>query len=155
MESLQKFGINAGEGRYHEEVIYSLALLYNVIQNDIAKYLKAFKLTPGKLNVLMAIKHHGSEEGIPQVEVSRHLIVTPSNMTNMIDKLEKSGLVKRFPLEGDRRVNMTKITAKGSALLDKLWDGYNDILKKQTAMLSGQQQKQLAGLLVDWFELRK
>ena len=154
MKELQTFGVYKGKGEHHEEAIYSLALLYNLISSDISNYLKKHKLTIGKLNVLIAIKHHGGETGIPQVEVSKHLIVTPSNMTNMVDKLEKSGLVKRFPLEGDRRVNMTRITKKGIDLLDKLWPEYNEVLRQQMKGLSKDHQKAIAGLLIEWFEKR-
>jgi MarR family 2-MHQ and catechol resistance regulon transcriptional repressor len=154
MKELERFGIYRGEGKHHEEAVYSLALLYNLIDADVSSYLKHYNLTIGKLNVLIAIKHHGGEKGIPQVEVSRHLIVTPSNMTNMVDKLENEGLVERLPLEGDRRVNITKITKKGSDLLDKLWSGYVEVLKKQMPGLSKDKQKAIAELLVEWFQKR-
>ncbi len=154
MKELETYGIVKGEGKYHEEAVYSLALLYNIISDEVSTYLTKYNLTIGKLNVLIAIKHHGGEEGIPQVEVSKHLIVTPSNMTNMVDKLEADGLVKRYPLEGDRRVNITKITKKGVDLLDGLWPGYTEVLKKQMEGLTKEKQKALANLLTEWFEER-
>jgi MarR family 2-MHQ and catechol resistance regulon transcriptional repressor len=154
MKELHTFGVYKGEGKHQEEALYSMALLYNIISTDISHYLKKYNLTIGKLNVLITIKHHGGDKGIRQVEVSKHLIVTPSNMTNMIDKLEKESLVKRCPLAGDRRVNITKITRKGSDLLDKLWPGYNEVLKNQMKDLSKDKQKAIAALLVEWFEKR-
>ena len=152
MTDLSKFGIFKGEGRYHEEIVYSLALIYNVISGDITNYLKGHDLSMGKMNILIAIKHHGGDEGIRQVEVSQHLIVTPSNMTKMIDKLENERLVTRSALVGDRRVNIVKITKKGSDLLDSIWEGYNDQLKQATGSLNKDKQKQLASLLTEWFE---
>ncbi len=152
MTDLSKLGFSKGEGRYHEEIVYSLALLYNVVSSDITNYLKDYDLSIGKLNILIAIKHHGGEEGIRQVEVSKHLIVTPSNMTKMIDKLEKDKLVTRSALEGDRRVNIVKITKKGSDLLDSMWEGYDARLKYAIRGMNKNKQKQLAGLLTEWFE---
>jgi len=152
MADLSTFGVSKGNDNYHEEIIYSIALLYNIVGGDIANYLKEYDLTIGKLNILIAIKHHGGEEGIRQVEVSKHLIVTPSNMTKMIDKLEADTLVTRSALEGDRRVNIVKITKKGSDLLDSLWEGYTEKLKNATKYLNAGKQKQLAELLTEWFE---
>ena len=152
MVDLSTFGVSKGEGKYHEEIIYSLALLYNIVSSDIANYLKKHDLTIGKLNILIAIKHHGGAEGIRQVEVSKHLIVTPSNMTKMIDKLEADQFVVRSALKGDRRVNIVKITKKGSHLLDSLWDGYNDRLKNTINCLNRDKQKQLGQLLMEWFD---
>jgi DNA-binding MarR family transcriptional regulator len=153
MDRLQTFGVSQGEGKYHEEAIYSLALIYNIIHSDIASYLKDFQLTPGKLNILIAIKHHGQDKGIRQVEISRHLIVTPSNMTKLVDKLEKEGLVTRSSLEGDRRVNIVQITDKGKALLEQIWEGYNNRLKALFAKVEPNKQKLLSSLLIDWFEI--
>ncbi|MFC1510597.1 MarR family winged helix-turn-helix transcriptional regulator [Candidatus Omnitrophota bacterium] len=152
MSDLNKFGIYKGEGRVHEEIVYSMALLYNIINSEISTYLKPFNLTIGKLNILIAIKHHGGNEGIAQVEVSKHLIVTPSNMTKMVDKLEAEKMVTRSALPGDRRVNIVKVTKKGADLLDAVWEGYNAQLKKSLSALNMEKQGKLAGLLTEWFE---
>jgi len=149
---IKKFGVPKGEGKYPEEIIYSLALLYNVISTDITNFLKDYDLSIGKLNILIAIQHHGGQDGIRQVEISEHLIVTPSNMTKMLDKLESDGLVMRMELEGDRRVNMIKVTKKGTDLLDRIWDQYLVQLKQAVSSLSQEKQRQLAGLLTEWFE---
>ena len=152
MSKLERFGIYKGQQNYHEEIIYSLALLYNIINMEMTAYLKEFELSPGKLNILIAIRHHGGKRGLPQVEISKHLIVTPSNMTKMIDKLEADHFVKRESLEGDRRVNIIKITRKGAELLDKIWPEYNKKLIGLVGTLETSKQKKLAQLLTGWFE---
>lgn len=156
MNSLKAFGVDKNKGRHYEEGIYSLALIYNIINNEISSYLQPFNLTPGKLNILMTIKHQGKDHGISQVEVSKHLIVTPSNMTKLIDKLEKEKLATRSALAGDRRVNIIRITARGSQLLNEVWPDYTAKLKTLYAVLDNEKQKMLSMLLLDWFErLRK
>ena len=152
MGVLKTFGVQEGQGKYYEEAVYSLALLYNVIDREMSGYLKDFDLTLGKLNILLAVRHHGKEEGIRQVEVSKYLIVTPSNMTKLIDKLEKDGLVARSSLKGDRRVNILKVTDKGTKLLDRVWEGYNAKLKNLVSRLDKNKQKHLASLLMEWLE---
>ncbi len=152
MGILGTVGVEAGQGKYYEQVIYSLALIYNVITDQMTTYLDEYDLTPGKFNILMAVKHQGGKEGISQVEVSKRLIVTPSNMTKLIDKLEKDALVTRSSLNGDRRVNILQITPKGSKLLDSVWKGYEDRLQKLLSSLSASEQKVLASLFGKWLE---
>ena len=152
MTDLKTFGVHPGEGRYHEEIIYSLALLYNILTGDISNYLKSFHMTIGKLNILMAIKHQGGKDGIRQVDISKHLIVTPSNMTKMLDKLENEGLVTREGMAGDRRVNLIRISKKGSDMLDRIWPGYNERLQVSLQALNKNEQRQLAKLLTGWLE---
>jgi len=150
MVDLKTFGVKPGEGRYYEEIIYSLALLFNIISNEVANYLKSYNLTIGKMNILMAIKHQGGREGIRQVDISKHLIVTPSNMTKMLDKLEKDRLVTRNDLMDDRRVKLIKITERGSRLLDEIWPGYDAIIKDIIKDIPIKNQEQLAAILTTW-----
>ena len=153
MNHLKKYGVQGGPGKYYEEAIYSVALLYSIIDDNLSAYLRTFGMTLGKFNILMAVKHQGGEVGISQVDVSKHLIVTPSNMSKLIDKLESDGLVNRTPLEGDRRVHILKITAQGSKLLDDIWPGYVEKLKGLYGVLKGEKQKTLAYLLGEWLGL--
>ena len=152
MKNLQEIGVNPNQGKHHEEIVYSTVLLSNVITNQITEYLKPFGLTPGKFNIMMVVKHHGKDKGIIQVEVSKRLIVTPSNMTKMIDKLEKEGMVERFAREGDKRINVLKITSKGSKLLDEVWEGYNKSLSLLSVNITKEKQKMLSALLQEWLE---
>lgn len=151
MIDLKQFGIYTGEGKAHEEILYTTALIYNVAHGQISAYLKNYNMSVGKLNILIAIKHHGGQNGLPQVALSKHLITTPSNMTKMIDKLEKEGFVTRSALDGDKRVNIVRITKKASDVLDSLWGGFQDTMRNLVRDLSASQQKQLSGLLTEWF----
>src|SRR5262245_17599240 len=118
MNYLKTFGIDTDKGKHHEEAIYSVGLLYNLLSAEIETYLQQYGLTAGKLNVLVTIRHQGEKKGISQVEISKHLIVSPANMTKLLDKLENDGFVTRGVQEGDRRVKIIRITAKGEKLLD-------------------------------------
>ena len=100
----------------------------------------------------MVIKHHGKNDGMPQVQLSKYLILTPSNMTKLIAKLEKEGLVERSALKGDRRVNITRITKKGSDLLDRVWETYNEQLLVLTAQLTKNDQEILSKILIAWLK---
>lgn len=150
MADLKNFGVTINQGKYHEEVIYALALLYYHLTAAIENYLARYDLTSGKFNILLIVKHQGSEEGMSQIEMSKRLIVTRSNMTKMVDKLEKEKLVARVSLEGDRRVNIIRITKKGSDVLDKVWPGYENLLISLVEVLDDAEKKSLAKNLVSW-----
>lgn len=113
MEYLKSFGVETGQGKYHEEMVYGVALVYTTLFNDIATYLNTYNLTPAKMNALMIIKHQGLDKGISQIDIGKRLMVTASNMTRVLDKMEREGLIGRSALEGDKRVKIIKITAKG------------------------------------------
>ena len=150
MNDLQRYGIIEGETRSQEKAIYSLALIYNVCHHELTSFLRPYQLTPGKLNILVAIRFHGGKAGLSQVEVSKHLIVTPSNMTKLLDKLEAEGFVTRSAFEGDRRINVVKVTKKAEELLDRIWGPYVEQVHKFMKPLSSKEQDALSVLLVKW-----
>lgn len=153
MVDLKKYGIIEGEQRYCEESLYSMALIYNICNSRLSSFLKPYNLNPGKLNILVAIRFHGGKEGVSQVELSKHLIVSPSNMTKMIDKLQKEGMVKRESLPGDRRVNIIKVTAKAEKFLDELWVEYKKVMESFMEDFSDKDKEQTALYLKNWLRM--
>ncbi len=149
-DHLADFGITTGQGKYGEECIYSLVLVYTLLFNDMSSYLAHFQLTPAKLNVLMIIKHQGKDKGLSQIDIGKRLLVTASNMTRLLDKLEKEGLIVKVAQAGDKRVKVIKVTPKASKLLDDAWPGYVARLHSLSDRLNPAEQKQMAGLLNKW-----
>lgn len=112
--------IKSKDALLSEQVAYNIAMAYTLLAKKIAKEYKEFSLTPAKINVLMILRHIGKEEGLQQNDISAKLIVTGSNTTGLIDRLESEGLVERFKVK-DRRVNKVRITKKGIDLVEKVW----------------------------------
>ena len=152
MDKFNRFGINIDQQKPGRAVVYEIACIYSVIEKCISDYLRPFNLSPTKFNALMIIKHQGGEKGLRQIEIVKRLIATPSNMTRLIDRMSKEGIVERFSQEGDRRVNLVKITKKGSALLDEVWSGYCDVTDQIAVSLKNSEKKELSGLLLKWFD---
>jgi len=151
MDYFKSYGIEIGQGKYHEESIYGIILVYTSIFNGISTYLDPYGLTPAKFNVLMVIKHQGQEKGISQIDIGNRLLVSASNMTRLLEKLEREGLIKRSALIGDKRVKVIKVTAKGAKLLDQVWPGYEKTIKSLAVHLTGEEQRIIARLTQKWF----
>jgi len=148
MGTLEHFGINSTKDNYRETAVYALAGAYSHIEKEISDYLRSSRLTPAKFNAMMVIKHIGREKGLSQIEIGRHLIVTASNMTRLLDRLEKEGYVERFARAGDRRVNLIKISKKGSDVLDKVWPGYYQKITNIANQLNKDELKTISDLLL-------
>ena len=111
-------------GSENRKVLYSMTILWNKISTRMDAVLSEFKLNVSKFNILMIIKHIGKEDGIQQNEISKRLLVTPSNITKLLDKLENDGMITRNSKKEDRRVKLIKITKSASKLLDEVWPVY-------------------------------
>ena len=106
---------------HNDSIVYNIGRLYVLLSNYLSETYQEFGLNPAKFNLLMVVKHMGKAKGIAQIKLGDRLFVTASNITKLIDGLEKKGLVQRLPSINDRRVNLVKITQGGSQLLDKVW----------------------------------
>lgn len=103
-------------------IIYDIGRLYVLLDNYLYnRAYREFNINTAKFNVLMVVKHIGKNNGLSQAEIGNNLYVSAANITKLIDGLEKSGLVVREASSRDRRINLIKISEKGSKLLDQVW----------------------------------
>jgi len=119
----------------NDSIVYSIGRLYVLLDSYLYNVAyKEYSLNAAKFNLLMVIKHIGKDKGLSQTEIGNNLYVTAANITKLIDAVERDGLVLRMASSSDRRVNLIKITDKGSRLLDEIWpkhvSGINEILEK-------------------------
>lgn len=152
MKKFKRFELHSNTDKFVQTSIYGMFSVYSIIEKKIENYLKQYDLSSSKFNMMMVIKHEGAQKGLSQIDVGKKLIVTASNMTKQIDKLIADGMVERFALKGDRRVNLVKITKKGSDLLDEIWPGYIKTLNSIANRLNIQERKVLTKILVKWFD---
>lgn len=119
----------------HEALLnihYSAAMLKK--KADI--FLRQFDLTDVQLNLMFLLLYQAGESGgLTQVELSRMMQVNRANITSLIDRMERDGLVKRAPVEGDRRANLIQLTTKGKRLSRKVESVYFDEVERIMAPL--------------------
>jgi DNA-binding MarR family transcriptional regulator len=80
-------------------------------------------------------------------KVSDELLVTPANITGIVDRLEEKGLVRRTPGKGDRRATIIEITSKGKALYERVAIKKADMLQVALRMFTKDELMDLHGLL--------
>jgi len=114
--------------------------LVRAVSLDSAKMSRQFSLTAPQSGVLRSLASNGP---ISSAQLSRELYVTPSNITGIIDRLEKKGLVQRVRKEGDRRVALIMLTQAGEQLSSQLPD---PIEIKLISALSDLESKKIADL---------
>jgi DNA-binding MarR family transcriptional regulator len=85
--------------------------------------LKAAGLPPlGWYDVLLELERAGGTLRIG--ELGDKLVIEPYNMTRLVDRLLKQGLLTRERAEDDRRGALVTLTAAGAALRRQMWPPY-------------------------------
>lgn len=130
------------------EALLNVYYTANLLKKRAGDYFRHHKVTDVQYNVLVLIKYQGAEtNGLTQVELSRMLLVNRGNVTTLIDRMEKAGLVARTPVAEDRRCNLIQLTDKGRRMVDRVEAGYVAEVKRLTECLSEEEQQLLSGLL--------
>ena len=75
------------------------------------------------------------EQGMTPTELCRQLCVSKQNMTGMIVRLEKKGLIERQPEPRDRRSFRVAATDKGAKMVQNLEDDGREFFSRQVDML--------------------
>jgi DNA-binding MarR family transcriptional regulator len=79
----------------------------------------AHDVTPAQYNVLRILKG-AHPHGYPRCEISERMIERAPDLTRMIDRLEKRGLVERLRSEKDGRHSVTRVTRRGLELVEAM-----------------------------------
>lgn len=84
----------------------------------------------------------------PMVDVTRRMLVSKSNVTQLVDKLEQSGMVTREPSASDRRQVFAALTPKGIEAVKRGGEIFNAAAQEHLAqhMTATEVQKVVSGL---------
>jgi len=100
-------------------------------------------LTYSQFAVLEALYHLGS---LTQGDISAKVLKSGSNMTTVIDNLERDGLVHRERDANDRRVIHVHLTEAGSSKIETVLPGHVAALVEEFSILSAKEQETLGEL---------
>jgi len=100
-------------------------------------------LTYSQFAVLEALYHLGH---MTQGEISMKVLKSGSNMTTVIDNLERDGLVRRERDAKDRRVIHVHLTEAGKGKIEAVFPGHVAALVEEFSVLSASEQETLGEL---------
>lgn len=130
------------------EALLNIYYTASCMKKRADEFFRPFGLTDVQFNSLMLLHYQGgSEKGLSQAQLSNMMLVNRANITSLIDRMEKAGLVQRTSAPKDRRFNIVKITSQGEKLLAKVEPLYAQEVKKVMSALPGAEQTKLIGTL--------
>ncbi len=102
-----------------QEAYLSLLRTADSLQSRVEAKLKEFGLTGTQYNALRILRGAGPD-GLPCSDIGERMITRDPDITRLLDRLQKRGLVERTRARQDRRVIYGKITGAGLKLLREL-----------------------------------
>ena len=138
-------GFDIREERLPEQVVYSLLRTADLLTHSLTAVYRTVGLTPASFNLLMLLKHGAEAQSLTQQALGQHLVASAANMTELIDRLEAKGWIRRVPGK-DRRSKLLTITPKGATLLDAVWEDHVSAVERLAQGLSREDARTLVRL---------
>ena len=147
-------GVIAGElkqqrafGSHEQEVMLGLQIAATRLMEPWEKFLKTTaELTPNQYNVLRILR--GSHPArLPCGDIAERMIARDPDITRLVDRLGRRGLVGRGRSRQDRRVVEVGITEKGLQVLRTLDQHVDRFPKAMLGHLGLKKLEQLVALL--------
>lgn len=127
-------------------VFVALLQTADALAQQAEQLLKAARLTSAQYNVLRILR--GAEPaGLPCRGIGDRMISHDPDMTRLLDRLEKRGLITRERQTDDRRVVKTRITPHALSLLKTLDHPVHELHQRQFRHVSAARLKILSDLL--------
>ena len=129
-----------------EEALISLQRTADQLQWRISELLKPYGISPTQYNALRILRG-AKGRGHSCSEIAKRMINRDPDITRLVDRLERRGLVQRTREEKDRRVVIARITPAGLELLKGLDRPVEELNRKILGHLGNQRLKTLIKLL--------
>jgi DNA-binding MarR family transcriptional regulator len=128
-----------------DEAVVSLMVAAEHFDQAVAPVWERHGITADQYNVLRILRgvYPG---GHPRNEVARRMIHRAPDVTRMLDRLVRRGMVGRVRNADDRRESIATITKAGLALLDRIDPEVLAVQKALTAALTEPRLRQLVRL---------
>jgi DNA-binding MarR family transcriptional regulator len=129
-----------------DRIFVALLQTADALSQEAEQFLKATGLTGTQYNVLRILR--GAEpQGLPCRGISDRMISHDPDMTRLLDRMEKRGLITRERQTDDRRVVKTRITPQALSLLKTLDQPVHELYKRQFRHMPAARLKILGRLL--------
>lgn len=105
-----------------EDLLRNVSTMLKKRGRDI---ISQFEITPPQLDALLVLREYGE---LTMGELCQKMYLACSTATDLIDRMERNGLIERVRDTADRRVIRLKVLLKGTKVIDDVLDARRNYL---------------------------
>jgi len=128
-----------------QEAYLNLVRTHEQLAGDFARLFKKHGLSDPQYNALRILRGEGRRMQVYQI--AERMVTPQTDITRLLGRLERSGLVERERCGDDRRVVWVALTERGKSALEKLDRPVRQMHQAQFGRLSQRELKSLSQLL--------
>jgi DNA-binding MarR family transcriptional regulator len=137
---------NHTTGSPESHLFVAFMQIADVLGSEAEQVVKSAGLTGAQYNVLRILRGAG-RDGLACREIGERMISRDPDITRLLDRMEKRGLITRKRQSDDRRVVKTCGTPRGLQLLKTLDQPVQELHKRQFQRMNAKKLSSLAAML--------
>jgi len=130
-----------------QQVFLNLSRAHEVLYTGLSELCRHFELSPFQYNVLRILRGAGPE-GLPSRVIGEKMLHRVPDVTRLIDRLERAGLVERRRCSEDRRVVRVRLVERSLKLLATMDQPLRALHERQFSHLADFELDTLNNMLV-------
>lgn len=130
-----------------EEAFLNLQRTLDALAAPFEQLFRARGISDSQYNVLRILRGVGGD-GLPCSEIGGRMVSRDPDITRLVDRLERAGLVERVRIARDRRVILVRLTLAGQKLVSELDQPVIELHRRQLGHLTRAELADLSRLLV-------
>ncbi len=131
-----------------QEAYLNLVRTHALLSDEVAELFKQHHLSQPLYNVLKVVARMG-DAGMPSQSIAQYMVARDPDITRLVDRLQKDGLIKRERDEQDRRIVRVRVTRSGLEAIEKLDPLIWKLHQQQLGHLNQEKLELLNQLLVE------
>jgi DNA-binding MarR family transcriptional regulator len=132
-------------GAVEPRISYVIARLERAVRAAITERVRPYGLTTLQYTTLSVLGARG--QPLSNAQLARRAYMTPQSMIEVIDALERKGLIRRNPHPNHRRVYPATLTAKGRRVLTACDAAVEEMEEEMLAGLGAEERESLLASL--------
>jgi DNA-binding MarR family transcriptional regulator len=105
----------------------SIMRAQQIVLGRVDEALRPFELTFARYEALVLL-HFSRSGALPLGKMGDRLMLHPTSVTNIVDRLEAQGFLHRTPHPTDRRTTLAEITAEGHRVAEKATEAVGAVM---------------------------
>lgn len=126
-----------------QEAMLNLLVAAGHVRQLVEEACTSTDITHAQYNALRILRS-AHPKGFPRCEIAARMVERAPDVTRLIDRLERRGLVERSRVTEDRRLSVTRITRAGMDVLRKLEPRMHDIQRQFSSRVAHRDLRELS-----------
>jgi MarR family transcriptional regulator, organic hydroperoxide resistance regulator len=127
---------NLAKHEINNRLFFRLFQVANTLHTKGTQAIEAHGVTTQQWSVLGALSRPQAEDGMSIGDLSKFLLVSRQNLSGILARLERDGLIERATDSDDRRSRKVKLSQQGAQLWGKLQEPIHEFYDKALKDLS-------------------